>query len=208
MNESGSRSGTKAGSAVVKGNTGKAAGNTGAKRKEARKWQCNQCDAIIRGKRSNLTRHISNKHTNFRAFVCPREDCRKPFQTRLNLVRHETQVHDGRPFSCSECKRAFKTKDQLIKHQAVAHGPGSTGLSCPYCGCCYGKRSTVSRHIASVHKDIVRRQQEVMQRQQQLSAANGRQENNGQIQGVDALSSMDSCHGGNVVQQQQQTASM
>lgn len=121
-------------------------------KKEARKWQCDQCDAVIRGKRSNLTRHVQNKHSNLRAFACNLADCGRRFQTRLNLERHQRLVHEGRPYVCAACPRTFKTSDALEKHAASVHATGSATFACEFCGGCYGKRSTLSRHVASVHK--------------------------------------------------------
>ncbi len=122
----------------------------GVAKKETRKWQCDQCNAVIRGKRSNLTRHIMNKHAKVRAFEC--DTCGKRFQTRLNLVRHQTLVHEGRPYMCTHCERTFKTQEKLQKHLDTVHSPGVTPLACPLCGGCYGKRSTLSRHVTSVHR--------------------------------------------------------
>ena len=122
----------------------------GVAKKETRKWQCDQCNAVIRGKRSNLTRHIQNKHAKVRAFEC--DSCGKRFQTRLNLVRHKTLVHEGRPHMCTHCERTFKTQEKLQKHLDTVHSPGVTPLACPLCGGCYGKRSTLSRHVTSVHR--------------------------------------------------------
>lgn len=123
-------------------------------KKETRKWQCDQCTSVIRGKRSNLTRHIQNKHTNVRPFECVLPNCSKRFQTRLNLKRHQGLVHAGRPHACSGCARSFKTADKLERHVAAVHQPGATPMACPTCGNCYGKRSTLSRHIAHVHKAL------------------------------------------------------
>lgn len=135
--------------------TGRRSEGTEVKRtlkKETRKWQCKQCSAVIRGKRSNLTRHVQNKHTKVRPFECSLRDCDKRFQTRLNLKRHQSLVHAGRPHTCSGCARSFKTQEKLERHVATVHQPGAEPLACPLCGNCYGKRSTLSRHIAHVHK--------------------------------------------------------
>lgn len=120
-----------------------------------RVWKCDQCGKLIRGKRSNLNRHIANKHEKKRPFACDEDKCTKKFQTRLNLERHKNLVHVGRPERCQFCSRTFKTKEKLIKHvESVHHGNvGDKSFQCPHCSGCYGKQSTLSRHIASVHKD-------------------------------------------------------
>lgn len=115
-------------------------------------WTCDRCGAKIRGKRGNLNRHIASKHDNVRAFVCETYGCGRRFQTRLNLVRHVTAVHDGRPFACNDCPRAFKTNPDREAHVRTAHLQCGGRLSCSICGGCFGRRSTLNRHMANVHK--------------------------------------------------------
>lgn len=118
-----------------------------------RVWICGQCGLKIRGKRGNLNRHIANKHENIRAYSCNVEKCGRKFQTRLNLVRHETAVHLGRPFTCSRCPRTFKYGKDLASHVKSAHENPEVKLACEICGGCFGRRSTLNRHIANVHKE-------------------------------------------------------
>lgn len=115
-------------------------------------WTCSQCGVNIRGKRGNLNRHIANKHNNLRAHGCSFEGCQRRFQTRLNLIRHERAVHQGRPFVCAHCPRAFKSKDDRISHEITAHARVSHRLACNVCGCCFARRSTLNRHVLNVHK--------------------------------------------------------
>lgn len=115
-------------------------------------WTCDRCGVQIRGKRGNLNRHIANKHENIRAFACMKQNCGRKFQTRLNLVRHERAVHEGRPHTCSMCPRAFKYEEDLNAHVKSAHSEADTTLACEICGSCFGRRSTLNRHITKVHK--------------------------------------------------------
>lgn len=115
-------------------------------------WTCDRCGQQIRGKKGNLNRHIANKHENIRAFACTKPNCGRKFQTRLNLVRHEQAVHVGRPFTCPSCPRAFKTQDDLDAHVRSAHEEADLKLECEICGNCFGRRSTLNRHMAKVHK--------------------------------------------------------
>lgn len=115
-------------------------------------WTCNRCGQKIRGKKGNLNRHIANKHDNIRAYECTRPNCDRKFQTRLNLVRHETAVHLGRPFTCPNCPRAFKNEVDLAAHVRAAHKNSQLSLACKVCGSCFGRRSTLNRHMAKVHK--------------------------------------------------------
>lgn len=115
-------------------------------------WKCNQCGILIRGKRGNLTRHISNRHLRIRSFACEEDNCGRKFQTRLNLERHTKAVHLGRPFACQICPRTFKNGEDLSKHINNAHSKANATLACDICGSCFGRRSTRNRHIAKVHK--------------------------------------------------------
>lgn len=115
-------------------------------------WTCDRCGQQIRGKKGNLNRHIANKHENIRAFACEKPNCGRKFQTRLNLVRHETAVHLGRPFTCPSCPRAFKSEDDMKAHVKSAHDEPELKLACEICGSCFGRRSTLNRHMAKVHR--------------------------------------------------------
>lgn len=68
--------------------------------KEVKMYKCPICGIEIRNKRSNLTRHITNKHSSKRRFACHASGCDRKFQTRLNLTRHQHTTH-----SRSETKR-------------------------------------------------------------------------------------------------------
>lgn len=115
-------------------------------------WTCEKCGVKIRGKKGNLNRHIANKHDNIRAFACTEPNCGRKFQTRLNLVRHQTAVHLGRPFQCPRCPRTFKGEKERDAHVKAAHTGNEVQLACHVCGSCFGRRSTLNRHLAKVHK--------------------------------------------------------
>eukprot|EP00177_Eucheuma_denticulatum_P008202 GFKZ01014930.1.p1 GENE.GFKZ01014930.1~~GFKZ01014930.1.p1 ORF type:complete len:803 (+),score=72.74 GFKZ01014930.1:186-2594(+) len=115
-------------------------------------WTCDRCGIRIRGKKGNLNRHIANKHDNIRAFACSKPNCGRKFQTRLNLVRHEKAVHLGRPFQCVHCPRSFKVEEDRSAHMRAAHETANVTLACKICGSCFGRRSTLNRHMAKVHR--------------------------------------------------------
>eukprot|EP00737_Agarophyton_chilense_P000365 gb/GEZJ01000412.1/.p1 GENE.gb/GEZJ01000412.1/~~gb/GEZJ01000412.1/.p1 ORF type:complete len:837 (-),score=50.13 gb/GEZJ01000412.1/:129-2639(-) len=123
-----------------------------ARKSVATIWLCEICGVEIRGKKGNLNRHIANKHEKIRAYACQVASCGKRFQTRLNLVRHEKAVHQGRPFLCQHCPRTFKTDEHLQSHMASAHEGNPVALACEVCGGCFGRRSTLNRHLSKVHK--------------------------------------------------------
>lgn len=59
-----------------------------------RVFNCPICGIEIKSKRSNLKRHIENKHHNVRNFEC--EYCGNRFHTLLNLKRHIRSKHKAR----------------------------------------------------------------------------------------------------------------
>ena len=147
--QNGMQSDAKGSDIIVKPETG-IVGST--KKGAGTVWTCDRCGVQIRGKKGNLNRHIANKHDNIRAYACKVPNCGRKFQTRLNLVRHETAVHLGRPHTCSSCPRAFKYESDLQGHIKSAHENAEATLACDICGSCFGRRSTLNRHKAKVHK--------------------------------------------------------
>lgn len=111
---------------------------------------CHECGAVIRGKRGNLNRHIAARHLRTRAFSCAMPACGLAFQSRLNLERHMTRVHEGRAHRCLRCPRRFRTSGALARHAGAAHGP-RRAFVCARCGAYFGRRSVLDAHALRVH---------------------------------------------------------
>lgn len=47
------------------------------------------------------------------------------------------------------------TEEKLARHVENVHAPGATVFACTFCGGCYGKQSTLDRHVASVHRQML-----------------------------------------------------
>lgn len=112
---------------------------------------CPICGLSIRGKKSNLLRHIANIHDKARPFVCPEVNCKRRFQNQSNLKRHISLVHNQKIYSCHLCTRSFKSEKVYIEHTQSAHTSSSTNLKCEICGGCFSKRSSLKRHFQLVH---------------------------------------------------------
>ncbi len=69
------------------------AGGSVKKKKTDKVFTCPDCGLKVYNKRSNLTRHIQNRHEKLRKFPCQLEGCGKRFQTKSNLDRHVRNVH-------------------------------------------------------------------------------------------------------------------
>lgn len=114
-------------------------------------WECNECGKIIKGKRSNLVRHIANIHRKSFPFICEEPTCNRRFQSNNNLQRHVLSVHDGRKYLCVKCTRKFKTVESLQGHYESAHKNQICTLRCKHCGGCYSRQSVLRRHEHDHH---------------------------------------------------------
>lgn len=115
-------------------------------------WTCPHCGALVRGKKGNLNRHVANMHEKLRLFKCVEPGCERKFQTKSNLARHEKSVHKDRRYSCTACPRSFKSEQDIVKHVAIAHSSEAKPCACEMCGGCFGRRSELNRHMATVHR--------------------------------------------------------
>lgn len=86
---------------------------------DVKMYKCHICHIEIRNKKSNLTRHIANKHGSKRRFVCHATGCDEKFQTRLNLTQHQHDAH-----SLSEI-------EERTDRTSSAEGTSSSGESAP-----------------------------------------------------------------------------
>lgn len=58
-----------------------------------RLYKCDICGIEIQSKKSNLKRHIQNKHGTVRRIACHAEGCGMSFENRLDLTRHREREH-------------------------------------------------------------------------------------------------------------------
>lgn len=115
-------------------------------------WECKICGSKIRGKRSNLLRHIRNIHEKVRPFQCSDRNCNQSFQSKSNLERHISSVHKRKTYSCNECTRTFKSVEAFETHARSAHSSRQLSYKCTICGGCFSSDSSLKRHSLLVHK--------------------------------------------------------
>lgn len=152
-------------------------------------WRCKVCSAIIRGKRGNLNRHISAKHVRMRAFECAMPKCGQRFQSKLNLERHMSRIHEGRPFECRECPRTFRRKEGLESHERAAHTKTQQYI-CGLCGVWFGRRLTLEKHERRLHGHV--------DSSHSLYECRKRECENSFVRWSDALEHERECHDGKV----------
>lgn len=119
--------------------------------KEKNGWKCRQCGTLIKGKKSNLNRHIEFVHNKKYDYVCEVDQCRRKFQSVANLKRHIFAVHKEQKLSCADCTRKFKSIDSLHEHVETVHAGGRENYRCDECGGCYSRKMVLERHIKMLH---------------------------------------------------------
>lgn len=115
-------------------------------------WKCKQCGTIIKGKKSNLNRHIEFVHNKKYDFECEYEDCKRKFQSVANLKRHILAVHKEKKLECTGCTRKFKSLSSLQEHIETVHAPDKENFQCSECGGCYSRKMVLDRHVKLLHR--------------------------------------------------------
>lgn len=114
-------------------------------------WKCMQCEKIIKGKRSNLNRHVEYVHNKKYDFQCQEKNCSSRFQSLANLKRHILAVHREKKFNCRHCTRKFKSDRLMRTHIEIAHIVQKDRFRCADCGGCYSRKMVLQRHLKMSH---------------------------------------------------------
>ncbi|XP_072280821.1 uncharacterized protein [Pyxicephalus adspersus] len=70
--------------------------------------------------------------------------CKKSFNDKKALLRHEKNHTDERPFECSECGKCYSKKKVLLIHQRIH--TGEHPFSCSECGKCFIEKGKLLIH--------------------------------------------------------------
>ena len=78
-------------------------------------YSCPECGMLIKSRRYNLIRHIQAVHQKERKFECTQPDCEQRFQTKTNLRRHISRVHNAQRSTREQQQRAEQEQEESRK---------------------------------------------------------------------------------------------
>ncbi|KAL1954980.1 hypothetical protein VTO42DRAFT_387 [Malbranchea cinnamomea] len=140
------------------------------------KYRCTEyppCSETFR-KHSTLQKHVMMVHLNKKPFPCPHVDpttgkqCTHAFDTAGHLRAHESRIHGGARFTCTECSKnvkddaqktatasssktqvTFPTYALLQAHMKSVHPP-----VCPDCQLACSSGRELRRHLEIAHGNV------------------------------------------------------
>ncbi|XP_058136933.1 zinc finger protein 550 isoform X2 [Dasypus novemcinctus] len=82
-------------------------------------------------------------HEGKNAYEC--KECRKGFNRKWNLIRHQ-RIHTGmKPYECNECGKVFSQSSTLIRHYVIH--TGEKPYKCTECEKTFKRRSYLMQHL-------------------------------------------------------------
>ena len=109
---------------------------------------CPECNKAF-NKLSHYERHMREKHTDSRDYVCPEEGCTKTFKRSSHLKRHMISHTGAKNYPCEHCFMNFGYKHHLERHVKVVHL--SERLECVICQLQFKKKKAYHKHMARAH---------------------------------------------------------
>ncbi|XP_066923924.1 uncharacterized protein [Clytia hemisphaerica] len=107
---------------------------------EEKKIWCLTCDGEVTKKPCGHSSLVVQERE--KEFPCP--TCRRVFNNRSHLKRHN-MIHSGeKPWACTYCDKRFNRKSHLNRH--VLTHTGEKPFKCPYCGKGFADNSDLKRH--------------------------------------------------------------
>ncbi|ODM96526.1 putative zinc finger protein, partial [Orchesella cincta] len=117
----------------------------GCKKRET----CPDCSRSF-SKKGNLMVHMRECHTNLHKFECV--ICGKNFKQKYVMMNHIRLHTKEKPYSCKQCGKSFALKQYLQTHWFGKHWKASELFHCPSCTLTFAERTSLDRHIQTVHR--------------------------------------------------------
>ena len=106
-------------------------------------FKCHLCPNAYR-KKVSLDSHLSS-HSGVKCHIC--EYCGKAFANRAQVLKHIRCC--VKKIECDVCKKMFSDPSKLKMH--MRKHTGERPYICESCGCAFGHRSGLIRHIKFIH---------------------------------------------------------
>jgi hypothetical protein len=121
-----------------------------ASKLNAKEFQCQLCGKIIKGRRSDLHKHVEKHETDTPGVIkCIFWGCKQTFTSTTDLKQHTAKHWDIslRPFPCDfpQCNYATKNKYCILRHQRLVHS--SKLCTCDMCGKQFKHLDYVAQHV-------------------------------------------------------------
>lgn len=126
------------------------------KTKESKIHLCHLCPSAF-SRKSSLTEHMNNVHTQNKkdAFKCT--VCGKGFATHRYLRSHIATTHAAASHVCRMCGKAFRVPANLRRHMHLVHEADSREkVKCEQCGKQFSLKANLKEHMNAVHQNIYR----------------------------------------------------
>ena len=121
--------------------------------RDLKPFQCPKCVLVFR-ENYNLKKHINCVHGNGESFPC--DKCKKTYKHKNSLAIHIDIAHNidkSKTFNCTKCGKSFTHEKILRRHELKTHIVGE--LDCSLCDRMFKKKSTLEKHLSTVHKEAV-----------------------------------------------------
>ena len=112
---------------------------------------CEECGGVYNCQGS-LNQHVKRIHRREKNHECP--DCPgKMFFTRVQLKKHQEDIHLERTHFCSHCNKAFARVSRLQKHIEIAHLQIKR-FRCKICNQYFSESSNLCYHVGRKHMNF------------------------------------------------------
>ncbi|XP_033231812.1 zinc finger protein 676-like [Belonocnema kinseyi] len=114
-----------------------------------------KCDKCLRSYTwlKDLQRHKRLQHAMVTPeFIC--DSCGYKANQKVHLAKHIHSLHFVAPKTkhyCDKCSRSYNWVGDLNRHKRLFHGTVKPKFVCNYCGLVMHKKSSLLKHIASLH---------------------------------------------------------
>jgi len=112
---------------------------------EHMRYHYNTKEITLTETETNKTSH--NSSSSYKCQFCPQLQ----FVTAKNFSDHMLQIHNQKPFQCSDCSVAYMHKSNLEDHIRAKHVSGEPDIPCDKCGKMFRTKTSLFVHRREQH---------------------------------------------------------